>query len=95
MGWFSTNFVHPPHAHSFVSAKIEGCVLGKNTKIGLKAELIRCVTQAGYEISAGGLLYFNLTVLLIKLSAFCFLPFSKTRSKTKSSKLRIGRRLWM
>jgi len=28
-------------------------VLGKNTKIGLKAELFRCVTQAGYEVSAG------------------------------------------
>jgi len=33
--------------------KIDGCVLGKNTKIGLKAELFRCVTQAGYEVSAG------------------------------------------
>jgi len=28
-------------------------VLGKNTKIGAKAELSRCVTQAGYEVSPG------------------------------------------
>ncbi|KAG5635216.1 hypothetical protein H0H81_012020 [Sphagnurus paluster] len=34
-------------------AKIEGCILGKNTKVGVKAELSRCVTQAGYEINAG------------------------------------------
>ncbi|KAJ3562794.1 hypothetical protein NP233_g9353 [Leucocoprinus birnbaumii] len=34
-------------------AKIDGSVLGKNTKIGSKAELTRCVTQAGYEVSAG------------------------------------------
>ncbi|KXN90911.1 putative translation initiation factor eIF-2B subunit gamma [Leucoagaricus sp. SymC.cos] len=34
-------------------AKIEGSVLGKNTKIGAKAEMSRCVTQAGYEVSAG------------------------------------------
>lgn len=82
------------YTHSFVSAKIDGCVLGKNTKIGLKAELFRCVTQAGYEVSAGGLFYFNLTVLLVRLSSFSFPFFSKTRSKTKSSKLRIGRQLW-
>jgi translation initiation factor eIF-2B subunit gamma len=48
-------------------------VLGKNTKIGLKAELFRCVTQAGYEVNAGGLLYSNLIVLLAKLSSFSFL----------------------
>lgn len=34
-------------------AKLEGCILGKNTKIGIKAELSRCVTRAGYEVDAG------------------------------------------
>ncbi|KAJ7262277.1 UDP-3-O-glucosamine N-acyltransferase [Mycena haematopus] len=34
-------------------AKLDGCVLGKNTKVGAKAELVRCVTQAGYEIDPG------------------------------------------
>lgn len=36
------------------SAKLEGCILGKNTKVGAKAELVKCVTQAGYEVNAGG-----------------------------------------
>jgi translation initiation factor eIF-2B subunit gamma len=36
------------------SAKIEGCILGRGTKVGAKAELVRCVTQAGYEIDGGG-----------------------------------------
>jgi ADP-glucose pyrophosphorylase len=35
-------------------AKLEGCILGKNTKVGSKADVVRCITQAGYEISAGG-----------------------------------------
>jgi len=34
-------------------AKLDGCLLGKNTQIGPKAELTRCVTQAGYEVNAG------------------------------------------
>lgn len=36
-----------------ISAKLEGCILGKNTQVGQKAELTRCVTQAGYEVAAG------------------------------------------
>ncbi|EKM80890.1 hypothetical protein AGABI1DRAFT_37002 [Agaricus bisporus var. burnettii JB137-S8] len=32
-------------------ARVDGCVLGINTKIGTRAELSRCVTQAGYEVS--------------------------------------------
>jgi len=36
------------------SAKLEGCILGRNTKVGAKAELVRTVTQAGYDIDAGG-----------------------------------------
>ncbi|PPQ89533.1 hypothetical protein CVT25_012205 [Psilocybe cyanescens] len=34
-------------------AKLDNCILGKNTQVGVKAELIRCVTQAGYEVNAG------------------------------------------
>lgn len=35
-------------------AKLEGCILGGSTKVGAKAELSRCVTQAGFEVDAGG-----------------------------------------
>ncbi|TFY60192.1 hypothetical protein EVG20_g7506 [Dentipellis fragilis] len=35
-------------------AKLDGCILGLNTKVGAKAELARCLTQAGYEVDAGG-----------------------------------------
>ncbi|KAJ3476857.1 hypothetical protein NLI96_g10872 [Meripilus lineatus] len=34
-------------------AKIDSCILGASTKIGSKAELSRCVTQSGYEVTAG------------------------------------------
>jgi len=34
-------------------AKLEGCILGRNTKIGAKAELVRSLTQAGYEVEVG------------------------------------------
>lgn len=44
----SPTLINPP------SAKIDGCILGKNTKVGAKAELTRCVTQAGYEVAAAG-----------------------------------------
>jgi hypothetical protein len=30
-----------------------------NTRVGPKAELVRCVTQAGYEIESGGLRILN------------------------------------
>ncbi len=43
-------------------AKLDGCILGKNTKVGTKAELSRCVTQAGYEVDAGG----NFIVILTR-----------------------------
>jgi hypothetical protein len=42
----------PTRIHS--SAKLEGCILGRNTKVGAKAELVRNLTQAGYEVDAGG-----------------------------------------
>ncbi|KAI0051631.1 UDP-3-O-glucosamine N-acyltransferase [Auriscalpium vulgare] len=35
-------------------AKLDGSILGKNTKVGAKAELVRCLTQAGYEVDAAG-----------------------------------------
>lgn len=41
-------------SHAAGRAKLENCLLGKNTKIGSKAELSRCVTQGGYEVDAGG-----------------------------------------
>ena len=50
LSFYFTTLVNP----SLVSAKIDDCVLGKNTKIGVKAELNRCITQAGYEVNAGG-----------------------------------------
>ncbi|KIM75446.1 hypothetical protein PILCRDRAFT_827152 [Piloderma croceum F 1598] len=34
-------------------AKLDGSMLGKNTKVGAKSELIRCITQAGYEVMSG------------------------------------------
>ncbi|THH15478.1 hypothetical protein EW146_g5006 [Bondarzewia mesenterica] len=34
-------------------AKLDGCILGKDTKVGAKGELIRCLTQSGYEVDAG------------------------------------------
>jgi len=34
-------------------AKLDGSILSKNTKVGAKSELIRCITQAGYEVAAG------------------------------------------
>jgi len=39
---------------NFSSVKLDGCILGKNTQVGTKAVLSRCVTQAGYEVAAGG-----------------------------------------
>jgi hypothetical protein len=36
------------------SAKLDGSMLGKNTKVGAKSELMRCITQAGYEVMPGG-----------------------------------------
>ncbi|KAI9509748.1 UDP-3-O-glucosamine N-acyltransferase [Russula earlei] len=35
-------------------AKLEGCILGRNTRVGPKAELVRSLTQAGYDVEAGG-----------------------------------------
>jgi translation initiation factor eIF-2B subunit gamma len=47
----SVTLTHPWFVES---VKLENCVLGKNTKVGTKAELVRCVTQAGFEVEAGG-----------------------------------------
>ena len=45
---------HSNSFFSFFSAKLEGCILGRGTKVGSRAELVRCLTQAGYEVDAGG-----------------------------------------
>ncbi|KAH9956472.1 nucleotide-diphospho-sugar transferase [Lactifluus volemus] len=34
-------------------AKLEGCILGRYTRVGTKAELVRTLTQAGYEVDTG------------------------------------------
>ncbi|KAI0308713.1 UDP-3-O-glucosamine N-acyltransferase [Amylostereum chailletii] len=34
-------------------ARLDGSILGTNTKVGAKAELVRCLTQAGYDVEAG------------------------------------------
>lgn len=44
------------YAACMFRAKLDGCILGANTKIGEKAELSKCVTQAGYEVGIGGTL---------------------------------------
>lgn len=36
-----------------LSVRVEGCILGTDTKVGNKAELVKCVTQASYEVVAG------------------------------------------
>lgn len=33
---------------------MDGCILGNNTHVGEKSELVRCATQAGHEVEAGG-----------------------------------------
>lgn len=35
-------------------AKLENCIFGKNTRIGAKADISKCITQAGYEVRAEG-----------------------------------------
>ena len=56
----------------FFSAKLEGCILGRGTKVGSRAELVRCLTQAGYEVDAGGT---NSCVLARRVFVFCFVLF--------------------
>jgi len=34
-------------------AKIEGCIIGRSTRVGHKAELVKSITQHGYEVEAG------------------------------------------
>jgi len=33
-------------------AKIDGCILSRYTRVGEKAELTKCQSQAGYEVEA-------------------------------------------
>jgi translation initiation factor eIF-2B subunit gamma len=45
------------NAYSSPRAKLEGCILGRNTKVAAKAELVRSLTQAGYEVETGGMFF--------------------------------------
>lgn len=53
------------YAKVFIRAKVDGCILGKNTKVGAKADITKCITQAGYEVSAGGKLPLYCSVLVL------------------------------
>ena len=44
-------------ANLFNRARLDNCILGKNTKIGTMAEMVRCVTQAGYEAAPEGIIF--------------------------------------
>ena len=57
------------------SVKLDGCILGKNTRIGAKAELSKCVTQAGYEVEGSGkhlhsLLFVEDAVFIMESASF-------------------------
>ena len=54
-------------AYSLSSAKLEGCILGRNTKVGAKAELVRSLTQAGYEVDAGGEGFLDLACSVLRV----------------------------
>jgi len=68
--------------HRNYSAKLDGCLLGKNTQVGMKAELVRCVTQAGYEVNAGGEYYM--------LGSALFADGSKFVEVVKGEKLEVS-----
>jgi len=48
-----TNSVILDHCVIDDRAKLDGCILGNNTHVGEKSELVRCATQAGHEVEAG------------------------------------------
>ncbi|KAF7965382.1 hypothetical protein HWV62_44075 [Athelia sp. TMB] len=48
-----TNCILLDHCVVGEGAKLDGSILGTNTKVGSKSELVRCVTQAGYEVEEG------------------------------------------
>jgi translation initiation factor eIF-2B subunit gamma len=54
-----TKSLQPTHIAFVNRAKLESCLLGRNTKVGAKADLSRCATQSGYEVDAGGKLLFS------------------------------------
>lgn len=61
-------------------AKLESCIFGKNTKVGSKADVVRCITQAGYEIGAGG----------EYLSLICIQSLSSCADTVKGEKLDVS-----
>lgn len=38
----------------FTRAKIDGCIIGRSTRVGSKAELVKSISQHGFEVEAGG-----------------------------------------
>jgi translation initiation factor eIF-2B subunit gamma len=65
--------------------KLEGCILGNNTTVGAKAELIKCITQPGYEVAAEG----KQNYLFIKKSFFSRVLFC-TLELFKNEKLDVS-----
>ena len=65
-------------------AKLDGSILGKNTKVGTKSELIRCITQAGYEVVPGGTYWGTHSLLTVDV---CF----QKPTDMKSSMCQTGR----
>lgn len=54
-------------------AKIEGCIIGRSTRVSSKAELVKSITQHGYEVEAGGKRYGHLPQ-----NYLTFIPFSNS-----------------
>jgi hypothetical protein len=45
----------PRHSLTYLQRLTRRMFLGRSTKAGSKAELVRSLTQAGYEVGAGGM----------------------------------------
>lgn len=75
-----------PH-HLSIRAKLDGCILGKNTKVGSKAMLTRCATQAGYEVAEGG------STVLAWMPVINS-PVSQPTSRTKIWNPQTGMEIW-
>ena len=58
MGAFSTSSFSRSVFTEIDRAKLEGCILGRNTKVGSKTQLIKCITQSGYEVADNGKQHF-------------------------------------
>jgi len=58
---------------SLGSAKLHGCILSKNTQVAAHAEVVQCISQAGFVVSAGGEIFTFIQQLVLKqlFSAVC------------------------